>query len=571
MNNTIEFVLRMKDLMSSNITRVSSTSQSAFNRMSQSANQMTGRNRVLAMSFTELQSKIRQVEDTISRSTVPSQIAAARRELASLQRMSNNHSGNMNAGGRSNSSGLGIGGVAIGSMIGGLALRGATLVAGTITAGVGQMVSRSMQKEQAIVGLTTFLGADGAKDAYKNIRRDADVTPFDTASLLSVNRALISTNLGAKEARKDTMNLANAIAAVGGGNDELQRMAFNMQQIRNQGKATSVDIKQFAMAGINVYEMLSRSTGKSISQVKEMDVTYEQLARSMEMANSQGGIYEGAMAAQSQTKGGKWSTVKDLAGNALSDIGDAFSPVIVKLLDLGIRFAESVSAGLIVAQPYIDAFSNTIGKGVDYIMAIVDGTSEWQGWIERVQEVFSSLWAIIVPMQTKVWNIVKSMIDFIQKSEILKDVFSFIGGILTFYFTLFSSVIDLVSWAWDNVLKPVLEALDKAYKWIKGTKDIEVKSKKTIINTAPKPGSPGSPIGSPLGSGAAAIAGNNASGKSAGDTVSGAGPKTININVGKFFDTIQFTTMNAQESAQELENIVLESLARVLYNGSKTV
>ena len=29
--------------------------------------------------------------------------------------------------------------------------------------------------------------------------------------------------------------------------------------------------------------------------------------------------------------------------------------------------------------------------------------------------------------------------------------------------------------------------------------------------------------------------------------------------------------MNAQESAQELENIVLESLARVLYNGSKTV
>ncbi|GIZ10286.1 tape measure protein [Flavobacterium sp. UMI-01] len=566
MNNTIEFVLRMKDMMSSNITRVASSSQSAFGRMSQQADRMTGRNRILSMSFSEIQNRIREVENTISRSTIPSQISAARRELAMLQRQASNHAGNV--GGGSGSNGIGIGGVAIGSMIGGLALRGVTLAAGAVTAGVGAMISRSMQKEQAITGLTTFLGKQGATEAYMNIRKDADVTPFDTASLLAVNRALISTNLGAKEARKDTMNLANAIAAVGGGNDELQRMAFNMQQIRNQGKATGVDIKQFAIAGINIYEMLSRSTGKSIAQVKEMEVTYEQLSKSMAMANAKGGIYEGALDAQSKTKAGKWSTVKDLAGNALSDIGDAFSPVIIKVLDLGIKFANSVSSGLAQAQPYIDAFSNRIGNGVDYIMAIVNGTSEWQGWIERVNEVFSGIWALVVQMGGKIWHLVGSMIAFIQKSEILKDIFSFIGGILTFYFTLFSSVVDLVSWAWDNVFRPILEALDKAYKWIKGTKDIEVKSTKTLITPKPKNDDPKN---SPLGAGGAMMATNNASGKAAGETVAGAGPKVVNIHVGKFFDNIQFTTMNGKESAQELENIVMETLARVLYNGSKLV
>ena len=64
---------------------------------------------------------------------------------------------------------------------------------------------------------------------------------------------------------------------------------------------------------------------------------------------------------------------------------------------------------------------------------------------------------------------------------------------------------------------------------------------------------------------------NNDAGKKAGETVVGAGPKIVNIHVGKFFDNIQFTTMNGNESAQELERIVMECFARVVFNGSKMV
>ena len=87
-NNAIEFVLKMKDLMSSAVMRAANQSQSSFGRMSQFANQATSRNQVLGLSFDELQRKIRQVEGVISSSTIPSQIAEARRELNSLQRMS---------------------------------------------------------------------------------------------------------------------------------------------------------------------------------------------------------------------------------------------------------------------------------------------------------------------------------------------------------------------------------------------------------------------------------------------------------------------------------------------------
>lgn len=564
MNNTIEFVLRMRDMMSSNIAKASSTSHSAFNKMARSADQVTGRNKILGMSFNELQTKIRQVENTISKSNIPSQISAARRELAALQRQSAKHSGNLDLG-RSSSTGIGIGGVAVGSMLGGIATRGAYMLASAVRDGVGAMVNKSIEKEQAITGLTTFLGKKGAIEAYKNIRSDADVTPFDTTTLLGANRALISANIDAKTARKDTMNLGNAVAATSDGKnmpDVMARMALNLQQIKNNGVATSMDIRQFGFAGINITELMKRSGQKS-----EGKITYEMLTKALEMANSKGGLYEGALAAQGQTKAGKWSTVKDLFGNAASDIGDAFSPVIVKFLDLGIRFANSISTGLLQAQPYIDSFSNTIGKGVDYIMAMVDGTSEWSGWIDIVSGVFFTIWEFSKNIGIKIWEFVSSIMEFIKHSQILKDLFSAIGWVLEKASGIVMGVIDKVLWLWENVLKPILNGIDWIYKKITG-RGFEVKATTTLLT--PK-GKPDDPKNSPLGAGGTLATSNNASGSSAADTVSGAGPKVVNIHVGKFFDNIQFTTMNGKESAQELEKIVMECFARVVYNGSKMI
>lgn len=569
MNNTIDFVLRMRDMASSNLTRLGSTSQSVFNRMSQSANQMTGRNRILGMSFAELQNKIRQVEDTISRSTIPSQIAMARRELASLQRQSVSHSGNTSFSSGSSSKGLGVGGVAIGSMIGNLASSGVSMLLNVVTAGVGTMIEKSFEKERAITGLTTFLGKQGAQDAYKNIREDANATPFDTASLLEVNRSLISAGLNAKAARTDTMNLANAVSAVGGGNDILSRMAANMQQIKTVGKATAMDIRQFGIAGINIYTMLAQSTGKSIDQVKEMEVTYEDLAKTLAMANSKGGIYEGAMAAQSQTKSGKWDTVKDNFTTAASDLGDAFSPVINKFLDMGIKFANGIGPMIERAQPYIDAFANRVGKAVDYVTQIVSGTGKWSEWVAIAKNNFNVMYPIIQNIALKLWDFVSRIVEFVRKSEILKDVFRFIGWYMKNIGDAIGVVLDGILWVWNNLVEPILNKIEAFYKWIKGNNTINVKGTKTLIT--PKTPKDESPDDSPLGAGGSLMASNNASGKSAGETVSGSGPKVVNIHVGKFFENLQFTTMNANESVDEMERIVMECLARIVYNGSKMV
>lgn len=565
MNNTIEFVLRMRDMMSSNITRVSSASQSAFNRMSQSANQTTERNRVLGISFNELQNKIRQVESTISRSTVPSQIAEARRELASLQRMSANHAGrpmSSVSGASGSGGGIGIGGIAMGSMIGGLATGAITMGAQFIKDGISTMIQKSMDKETAINGLSTFLGKDQANATYKNIEKDAEATPFDTASLLEVNRSLISAGLNAKAARTDSMNLANAIVAVGGSNDTLTRMASNMQQIKTLGKASAMDVKQFGIAGINIYELLARSTGKNIDQVKEMDVTYEQLSAALAMGAGKGGLYYKALENAQNSLQGKWSNVQEKMTNTLARIGTAFGPLILKVLDGVLVVFEKV-------EPYIVMLEAGVGRTVAYFDDMAAATGGWMDYLIIAQEIFSGLWELVKKAAMTFWNIASSMLEFAKNSEFLKDLFAGISWIVSGLFTLIGWGLDAITWYWDNKVKPMLTMFELVYRFIKTSLGGKVKVEGSFPKMPEMPEGPTKPEDSPLGAGATLLGNNNASGKAAGDSVSGAGPKVINISVGKFFDNLQFTTLNSGESANEMERIVMECLARVVYNGSK--
>lgn len=582
MSNIVEFVVRMKDMMSGGLGKLSATSQSSFSRMAQHADQMNRRNRVLGQSYDELQKRIREVENTVRTSTIPSQISAARRELASLQRMAGRHPGNMGGGATPSGGGSSFGNIFSGNIAADFAMRAGGAFIDVVKGGIGAAISGSMAKEQAVTGLTTFLGKEGAGDAYANIRKDAEISPYGTESLLGVNRALISAGLNAKDAREDTMNLANAIAAVGGGDAELSRMAANMQQIKTVGVATAMDIKQFGMVGINIYEMLARSTGKTIDQVKEMDVTYDQLAKSLAMARDAGGIYAGALEAQGQTRAGRRNAIKDMAENALVDLGDAMSPIIIQFLDLGQKALSYVGPAIQKITPYIQMISEWLGVAIYYITNLGTETGGWMGYVFIIADILGTVWQILQNAFLTVFKIVSGIFEWLGKSQIIKDVFSLIGWILD---KVIKPVIgwlgDALLWIWENVLKPILDGLEMAYNWVRdlitGGDELTVEAKKTIIHKddTSQPGYQAN-LTRFKSSGVLADTGekqkkNKEKSKATGDTISGGGTKNITINLGKFFDTIQFTTLNSNESREETEKLLMELMGRILYNGAKVI
>lgn len=194
-------------------------------------------------------------------------------------------------------------------------------------------VSYNAQMEQYRTMFTTLTGsAEEADRIISQLQADAQKSPFDSASLIQANQYLVSAGVNADDARVMINNLGNAVAATGGGSDELNRMAQNLQQIKNVGTATQQDIKQFANAGINIYGLLAEATGKTVEEVKEMDISYEVLADAFAKANQEGGMYYGAMEAQSQTLNGSLSNTKESIQVLLGSIMESAMPIIVQVL-----------------------------------------------------------------------------------------------------------------------------------------------------------------------------------------------------------------------------------------------
>jgi tape measure domain-containing protein len=197
-------------------------------------------------------------------------------------------------------------------------------------------IQYNAQLESYTTGFTNMLGsAEAAKAAMDAIQEDAARTPFDVASLTQANQLLISAGENAGYSRKVIMALGDAVSATGGGNAELSRMAANLQQIANVGKASAIDIKQFAYAGINIYQVLADYTGKTVQEVQSMTVSYDLLSQALIAASEEGGRYYNAMDTQSQTMNGRVSTLKDnvsqLAGLMTGDLSSGIGMVIGNL------------------------------------------------------------------------------------------------------------------------------------------------------------------------------------------------------------------------------------------------
>lgn len=262
------------------------------------------------------------------------------------------------------------------SELGSAALRAAE---GFISSGI----EYNAQIESYTVGLTNMLGsAEAAQQAIDQIQQDAARTPFSVEALTQANQLLIGAGENATYAEKTIMALGNAVSATGGSNAELSRMAANLQQIANVGKASAIDIKQFAYAGINIYGLLADYTGKSTAEVQKMTISYDLLTQALQAASEEGGRYYGSMDTQSQTMNGRVSTlqdnVKQLAGLLTGDLSSGVGVVISNLNDLVVKAQEAYKTdGWIGLAGAITGLSGPISSVKSWFEGFASSASTW--------------------------------------------------------------------------------------------------------------------------------------------------------------------------------------------------
>jgi len=284
----------------------------------------------------------------------------------------------------------------------------ALIVAGggaiALTAGLVAMAGASLKFSNEVdrnrQQLTLFTKDVNATNAIiAQLKVTADATSLGLPGLLESTKTLAAYGLKAKDAGTATKLLGDLAL---GDNEKLQRFAVNLGQISSIGRAYTVDLKQFAMAGIPIFEALSKvmnvSTAEVLRLAEQGKVTYPIVIKAIDELTKKGAsFYEGA------TKGG---TDLDRATAQLQGSFESLQTVV----------------GTAVAPLVIKAV-NEIKKSIDGLLLLVHQVSnEFEYWgKQKIPLGPLESWA------TGVKNSLKSIQDYIDKSPGLRVV---IGGMM---------------------------------------------------------------------------------------------------------------------------------------------
>ena len=331
--------------------------------------------------------------------------------------------------------------------------------------------------ETYLTRLETLTGsAEKANDILEQIKKDALATPFEVSSLTQAESLLLSTGISAEQARSDVLALGDALAASGGGNAELSRMAVNLQQIKNVGRASALDIKQFAYAGVDIYGLLADSMGVTREEASQLDVTYEMLSNALQQASQKGGKYYKAMEKQSKTYKGAMSNLSEsiqvLKGEFSKGLFNALKKVIPPLTKLFDWMAKNNKIITAIAVPLL-AMVNTIAalliiKKVHTAFQAFHALLAANPYVLIVAGIVAIVTALIM-----LWDNCEEFRDFV--TAMWNGIQSVISVVVKFIQDAFNAVVNFFMTAWavldQIIINPFRTAFDFLYGLIKGYYD----------------------------------------------------------------------------------------------------
>lgn len=345
--------------------------------------------------------------------------------------------------------------------------RTAAIVGTAITAAAGALAITGIQTaatiETAQVGLETLLkSSEKAAKTIERLKVEAARTPFELPGLAQAVQLLTSVTKDGDKSIDIVLNIGEALAAMGKGQAELDRIIVNLQQIAATGKAATIDIKQFAFAGIPIYEMLGETTGKTGEElakfIEDGGVTFELLTKMFDDANNAGGRFFNAFQNSSGTFNQSLSNLKDSWGLFAADIVNK----------------TGIFDGLVVAMQTISGF---LAKWQENASAVRQTMMDFFTWLDEntgVLTYFSELWQGLVfiyenalkPALDDLWEALQPFMPFLIT---LAKVFGVIvGGAIVLLVTIIAGLVA----AFAGLITIIAKNLTNTLNGIKKTFDI---------------------------------------------------------------------------------------------------
>ena len=375
--------------------------------------------------------------------------------------------------------------------------RGILAVGAAATAALGFGVKVAADLQTAEIGLTTLLrSSDEARKTIDRLKIEAARTPFELTGLTQATQLLTAVTKDGDESINILLDVGEALAAMGKGQAELDRIIVNLQQIGAVGHASMIDIKQFAFAGIPIYEMLTDVTGKSGEALSELissgGVTFDLLKQMFDEANDAGGRFFGAFENQTGTFNQALSNAKDSLSIFLADVATK-SGLLDWLTNGLVNISDTVGNYQTVFENAKSIIAEFFDKIDEKTLIITYLKESFGAWVEMYDTLLKpalldlmealrplkpfgeALATVFGGMLVAAFHIVITAVNLLVAATVillrgLTKLATFISNVLAVSINYLSGVIQLVvavfKGDWAGALDVVQAGIENVYNWI---------------------------------------------------------------------------------------------------------
>lgn len=206
------------------------------------------------------------------------------------------------------------------------------------------VIEATGKMQQLQVALSTILQDKSKADQLiSDIVQFAAKTPFDLDDVATGAKQLLAYGSSAD-------NVVNELSMLGDVASGLQipigQLIYLYGTLRAQGRAMTVDIRQFAGRGIPIYEELAKVLGVSKDQVgelvKEGKVGFKEVEQAFKNMTSEGGKFANLMESSAGTWPQRLSNIEDTLFQKMNEFGNKYKEVF----EFGIGTAEDLVENL---------------------------------------------------------------------------------------------------------------------------------------------------------------------------------------------------------------------------------
>jgi tape measure domain-containing protein len=285
---------------------------------------------------------------------------------------------------------------AVGTVVANIAMKFASMAAGIVQAGF----AFNGLKEQATVAFTNLLGSgEKAKAFLDELQAFAARTPFEFKELTQSAQKLTAMGFAARDVIPMLTAVGNAVAAMGGSAEQVNRVTTALTQMKAKGKVSAEEMMQLAEAGIPAWQILADKIGKSIPEAMKLaekgaisaDVAIAGLIEGMQSK------FGGMMEAQSQSWQGLLSTLSD---NTAQMAGQIMEPLFVASKDALKRILDGLPEFQTQFIAHWKNIVSEVGSSISQLkptveVALNDVKTVWQNQHSEIVNITKTAWSLV--------------------------------------------------------------------------------------------------------------------------------------------------------------------------------